>query len=280
MKNIFRNLKGFIVVVNKSISYLLFRFYRIEELIQKADKTMRAARTERLEQWEQFMIPCLRKNSCGKDRALDKESFICEFVEFNLITNQRHNKECMSIFLDKVKVNGVQDTGLTPFREFMPRSAPLIDFLSIKLHFGVGWKYPSANTIHGIQAYRGLSYQRLEDVEIKEIIQDLPVCVGLGVKGDVQEIEQFYSKVSSINLEMAGFIDLRALTLVVGYQMNARGITPMGVLVLGAILNKCVRPQTLPGGYLKLDPESIGLEQLLGDARRSGDRSEIVSWKG
>ena len=190
----------------------------------------------------------------GKDQSLDKERIIHEFVEFTPITNQRRDEESMSIFLDKVKVNGVQDPGLTPFREFLPRSVPLVDFLSIRLHSGVGWKYPSANTIHGIQAYRGLSHQRLEDVEIKEIIQDLPVCVGLGVKGDVQEIEQFYSKVSSINLEMAGFIDLRALTLVVGYQMNARGITPMGVLVLGAILNKCVRPQTLPGGYLKLDP--------------------------
>ena len=40
---------------------------------------------------------------------------------------------------------------------------------------------------------------------------------------------------------MAGFIDLSALALVVGYQMHFRGMTPMGVLVL-------------PVGYLKLDP--------------------------
>ena len=31
-------------------------------------------------------------------------------------------------------------------------------------------KYPFSNTIHGIQANRGLSYQMLEDVEVKEII--------------------------------------------------------------------------------------------------------------
>ena len=37
------------------------------------------------------------------------------------------------------------------------------------------------------------------------------MCVGLGVKGDVHEIEQFYMEVSGINLEMAGFIDLSAL---------------------------------------------------------------------
>ena len=66
------------------------------------------------------------------------------------------------------------------------------------------------------------------------------MCVGLGVKGDVHEIEQFYSEVSGVNLEMSGFIDLSALALVAGYQMNVKGMTPMGVQVLGAILIKCV----------------------------------------
>ena len=61
--------------------------------------------------------------------------------------------------------------------------------------------------------------------ELLELLQNLPVCVGLGVKGDVHEVEQFYSKVSRANLEMAGFIDLSALALLAGYQMNARGMT-------------------------------------------------------
>ena len=52
----------------------------------------------------------------------------------------------------------------------MPRSAPLVDFLSICLHSGAGWKYPSANTIHGIQKDRGLSFQILKEVEVKEIV--------------------------------------------------------------------------------------------------------------
>ena len=74
------------------------------------------------------------------------------------------------MFLDKVIVNGVQDPGLTPFEEFLPRSAPLVDFLSIGIHSGAGWKYPSADTIHGIQRNRGLSFQMLKDVEVREIV--------------------------------------------------------------------------------------------------------------
>ena len=85
--------------------------------------------------------------------------------------------------------------------------------------------------------------------ELLDLLWSLPVCVELGVKGDVHQIEQFYSKVSGINLEMAGFIDLSALALVAGYQMNARGMTPMGVQVLGAILNKCVLTVNNKWGY-------------------------------
>ena len=76
--------------------------------------------------------------------------------------------------------------------------------------------------------------------ELLELLQNLPVCVGLGVKGDVHEVEQFYTEVSGVNLEMAGFIDLSVLALLDGYQMNSRGMTQMGVKVLVTILNKCV----------------------------------------
>ena len=75
-----------------------------------------------------------------------------EFVEFTPIMNKRRDEECMAVFLDKVIVNGFQDPGLTPFKEFLPRSAPLVNFLSIGIHSGAGWKYPSAATIQGIQA--------------------------------------------------------------------------------------------------------------------------------
>ena len=54
--------------------------------------------------------------------------------------------------------------------------------------------------------------------ELLDLLRDLPVCVGLGVKGDMHKIEQFYIEVSGINLEMAGFIDLSALALIAGYQ--------------------------------------------------------------
>ena len=48
----------------------------------------------------------------------------------------------------------------------------------------------------------------------------------------MHKIEQFYSRVFGINLEIAGFIDLSALALVASYQMNVRGMTTVS-LVMG-----------------------------------------------
>ena len=84
--------------------------------------------------------------------------------------NQRKDAECMMDFLDATIVNGVQDPGITPIWEFLPRSAPLIDFLAVGLHSGAGWKYPSLNTVLGIQRNLELSLQMLKEVEVKEIV--------------------------------------------------------------------------------------------------------------
>ena len=120
----------------------------------RVDEKMRTTRTERSELGQQFMIPRPEENSLGKGRALDKERIIHEFIEFTPIMNKKHYEECMTKSLEKVKVNGVQDPGLTPFGEFLPRSAPLVNFLWIGIHTGAGWKNPSSDTIHGIQANR------------------------------------------------------------------------------------------------------------------------------
>ena len=68
---------------------------------------------------------------------------------------------------------------------------------------------------------------------------------------------------SGINLEMAGFIDLSSLALLAGYQMNARGMTPMAVQVLGATLNKCVSTGDGKWGYRWSDiPLSLQVYEL------------------
>ena len=121
MKNIFElvkiileNVKIFILVVNKSINYLLFRVYSTEELTIKAATTTTTVRMDRSKTGHQFLIPRPKENSWGNERVLDKERIIREFVGFTPTMNQREDEECMSMFLDKIIVNGVQDPGFTP----------------------------------------------------------------------------------------------------------------------------------------------------------------------
>ena len=73
-----------------------------------------------------------------------------------------------------------------------------------------------------------------------EVLKDLPVCTGVGVRRDVVGIEEFYSILSGKDVELNGFIDLSALADAAGYKFRARNMTALGVQVLGTVLNKTV----------------------------------------
>ena len=75
--------------------------------------------------------------------------------------------------------------------------------------------------------------------EIIDLIRAIPVCTGVGIKSDVEDIESFYSELSGKNIKMQGWIEIGALAVVAGWHLRARGMTALGVNVLGTILNKC-----------------------------------------
>ena len=154
--NILTSVKNILVCVNldfvKSIiSNVSFRIYCTEEMRINAASTMAAARTERSLPEQQFLIPRPKENSWGHRWVLDKENIIHAFVGTTPVMNKPKDAECITEFLDAKVVNRVQDLGITPFANFLPRSAPLVDFLAVGLHSGAGWKFSFPNTILGIQ---------------------------------------------------------------------------------------------------------------------------------
>ena len=68
-----------------------------------------------------------------------------------------------------------------------------------------------------------------------EVLRDLPVCTGVGVRRDVVGIEEFYTILSGKTLELNGFIDLSAMAAAAGYRFRARNRTTLGVQVLGTV---------------------------------------------
>ena len=76
MENIPETMKIVIFVVSKSIKYLLFKNTSTEELMINAATATAAAKIERSESGQQFLIPRPEENSWGKKRPLDKERII------------------------------------------------------------------------------------------------------------------------------------------------------------------------------------------------------------
>ena len=132
--------------------------------------------------------------------------------------------EPLKTYLAKVRISG--------FNEDKWEQLPTL----IMIGNGTSWALMISLDLKVVSKYKYCFKKMIIQPELLDLLRDLPVCLGLGVKGDVHKIKQFYSKVLGINLEMAGFIDLSALALVADYQMNARGMTPIGVQVLGAIV--------------------------------------------
>ena len=63
--------------------------------------------------------------------------------------------------------------------------------------------------------------------------------MGLGVQGDESDVNHFFSLFSGRNMQMQGYIDLGALAMLAGYELQSRAMTTMGVQICGTILNKC-----------------------------------------
>ena len=76
--------------------------------------------------------------------------------------------------------------------------------------------------------------------ELIDLLEDLPVCVGLGVRTDVRDVEEVFSMLHGRDVKLRGYIDLGVLATLCGWQLYARGMTTMGVQVMGVVLNKCV----------------------------------------
>ena len=113
----------------KKLGFIVYKYkYRTEELMIMADTAMPDASNKRSEQNHQFFIPRPPSNVWGKGWELEKERII---EMFKPVMNKKRDQECMELYLNKVRVDGVQDPGLTPFKEFLLRPAPLVDYLSV-----------------------------------------------------------------------------------------------------------------------------------------------------
>lgn len=113
--------------------------------------------------------------------------------------------------------------------------------LPTKIMFGNGLSYCVIISIKLERNSRGeyLLHRIKVQEEVVKLLEALPVCTGLGIKGDVTDIEFYYSLLAGRTVSLQGYIDLAALAVISGYNLMAKSMTPMGVQVIGHTLNKC-----------------------------------------
>ena len=90
---------------------------------------------------------------------------------------------------------------------------------------GTFWAFMICLDLEVVSEYR-YSFKTMRiQTGLLDLLQDLPVCVGLGVKGDVHEVEQLYTEVSGINLELAGVFTSGAIAALIRESFpNQKGI--------------------------------------------------------
>ena len=69
-----------------------------------------------------------------------------------------------------------------------------------------------------------------------EVLRDLLVCTGVGVRREVVGIEDFYSTISGETVELNRFLDLSGMVAAAGFKLRARNMIALGVQVVGTIL--------------------------------------------
>ena len=135
-------------------------------------------------------------------------------------------------------------------------SQPFQRHLNNRLGTGLledGWKQTLGKIMFGDDltwcAITSLPYRRNRNREyiveripsqprLLQILRDLPVCTGVGVRRDVEEIKDFYTMISGESVKLNGFLDLSGMEAAAGYKLRARNMTTLGVQVLGTVLNK------------------------------------------
>ena len=67
--------------------------------------------------------------------------------------------------------------------------------------------------------------------QLLQVLRDLPVCTGVGVRRDVVGIKEFYTLVSGERVELNGFVDLSVMTAAARFKLRSRNMTALGGLL-------------------------------------------------
>ena len=76
--------------------------------------------------------------------------------------------------------------------------------------------------------------------EVVQYLRDLPRVTGVGIEGDVRDIEQHIRGTTDPSFRLQGWVDLGSLAVLAGWNFRFFNMQALSVQALGAIMNKSV----------------------------------------
>ena len=113
--------------------------------------------------------------------------------------------------------------------------------LPAKIMMGDGIRWVAMISFDIIEIARNRMVYNCHDLDecVLQLLEDLPVVQGLGIRNDVMIVEKFCSSIGERNLTMKGFVELQSLAVLAGWQLQTTHMTAMSLIVTGGTLNKC-----------------------------------------
>ena len=175
--------------VSHMLMFLVTRLYQELIILVFICHYYRGQRTRILEDWakkrmlrrrmrvataqDQILINHTELLDWGKGRALDKHEIVkvINGDGINPKTGAGNDAKCMRQFLSRVTPATVQNPGVTSWEQFIPESAPLVDYLVPTMESrDDGWKFPNITLLKKLQYARAPSYDILQEYEVREIV--------------------------------------------------------------------------------------------------------------
>ena len=143
---------------------------RVEEMRKIVEERVRLARSTAPQGSSDLLVRQPQVVSWGTKKTFNPESLITVFVRYRPVMGRKQDESCMTKYLSRVMVNGLQDPGIGLRSAFLPEGAPLLEYLAVYQEKMDSWKYPAREEVNMFERGRGLSLKMIQEVEVQEII--------------------------------------------------------------------------------------------------------------
>ena len=165
---------------------LPIKYIETNELRERASQMLTRVRSQPSIDQHSILVPRTEINMWGKNKPYCKTNLMNKFCGYEPTINRGKDQKCMEDYLKVTEKGGMQNPQLESVHNLLPAGAPLLDFLSCAMERVDDWILPGRAEVDFWSFERGITYDILKQVEVKEII------VGRSTEQEIDEITSWF----------------------------------------------------------------------------------------